>query len=599
VVSDAEKARVMVMTDIGGDPDDRQSLVRYLLYACDVRTEGLLTGLGWGHNRQTRPDLIRQAVEQYAKVLPNLRKHRRDYPSAEHLLRLIKAGRDHGKDQVGEGQDSEASDWIIEVLDRPDPRPVWFTIWGGPRELAQAIWKLEHTRPAAEAAALKRKIRVHSIADQDETAKWVKKHHPDVFWIYSNRVFRGMYQGYDKTLVSPTWLERNVLATHGPLATAYPPKAAGKDGVKEGDTPSFFYVLPNGLSDPEHPTWGSWGGRFRPSGRGHEFVDAADSHLGHRPDPMWTVARWRGAYQAAFEARMDWCVRPFAEANHAPRAVCNGDGGRGVIAMDVEPGARVQLAADGSFDPDGDALSFNWWVYDEASSYRGEVPIAGDHKTAAVVTVPAEAEGRDIHVILEVKDNGRPPLVASRRIILRVLGEPEPWAGPLRPGEATKPVTELPGPPEKTGPWAFYRGINLNGEPVTIDGQKWEGDDAANFVCKERPLNVTDVTLRPPTDDARAKMIHAFRWNRRFQAALTDVTGGTYAVYIYVWEETAPETFTVAINGRKVADVDSGLPGAWQRLGPFRTAPADGTIEITATGGAANISGIELWRKAE
>jgi len=41
--------------------------------------------------------------------------------------------------KVGPGMDSEASDWIIKVLDKDDPRPVWFTIWGGPRELAQAI----------------------------------------------------------------------------------------------------------------------------------------------------------------------------------------------------------------------------------------------------------------------------------------------------------------------------------------------------------------------------------------------------------------------------------------------------------------------------
>jgi len=42
-----------------------------------------------------------------------------------------------------------------------------------------------------------------------------------------------------------------------PARTCLPAKAAGKAGVKEGDTPSFFYVLPDGISDPEHPEWGN------------------------------------------------------------------------------------------------------------------------------------------------------------------------------------------------------------------------------------------------------------------------------------------------------------------------------------------------------
>jgi hypothetical protein len=54
----ADKHRIVVMTDIGGDPDDRQSMVRFLLYTCDFDVEGFCTGFGHGHDRQTRPDLI-------------------------------------------------------------------------------------------------------------------------------------------------------------------------------------------------------------------------------------------------------------------------------------------------------------------------------------------------------------------------------------------------------------------------------------------------------------------------------------------------------------------------------------------------------------
>ncbi len=599
VLSPEAKSRIVVMTDIGGDPDDRQSMVRFLLYACDFDVEGLCTGFGHGHYEVTHPEMIRAAVDAYGKVLPNLRKHRADYPSHQELASLIKDGHNGDPHKVGPGMDSEASDWIIQVLDRDDPRPVWFSIWGGPRELAQAIWKVSQTRSPKQLAQFKRKIRVHSIADQDRTAGWVKKNHPDVFWIYSNRLFRGIWKEGDQEIVSPEWLAKHVLKGHGPLGPLYPSKASGKDGVKEGDTPSFFYVLPDGLSDPEHPEWGNWGGRFRPSGYAREFIPADDIMNGAL-DPLYSIHRWRTAYQNAFEARMDWCVKPYAQANHEPIAVCNQDKSLRVLQIQTDPGAQVKLNAAGSSDPDGGTLKYKWWVYREAGSYWAEAPIRGADTARAIVTVPKEASGRTIHVILEVTDTGRPSLTAYRRAIFTVGGKPvKPPAGTIGiEEELSTPITSLEGPSAKNGPWEFYRGINLNGHPVEIDGNRWEGDDAEGFVCKNKPLDSPQVTLRPPTDAARAKMIHYFRWDRNAKLQLTGVPKGVYAVYAYVWEETGPETFRIRLNGRMVErDFYSGQAGQWKRLGPWITDIDNGTITITSERGAANFSGIEIWRR--
>jgi hypothetical protein len=495
--------------------------------------------------------------------------------------------------------DSEASDWIIKVVDRDDSRPVWFSIWGGPRELAQAIWKVSTTRSAKELDRFKRKIRVHSVADQDRTAGWVKTNHADVFWIYSNRLFRGIWKEGDQSIVSPEWLERHVRSGHGPLGPVYPAKASGKDGVKEGDTPSFFYVLPDGLSDPEYPEWGNWGGRFRRSGRGNEYIPAEDLMNG-KPDMLYTIHRWRGAYQNAFEARMDWCVKSYAEANHESAVVFSGDRTRRALRIDSDPGDLVKLSAAGSSDPDGDSLKHRWWVYREAGSYWADAPIRGADKSEAVLTVPNDASGRTIHVILEVTDTGKPPLTAYRRAILRVSGKPvKPPPGAFGVEEdLTTPIAKLEGPPAKTGPWRFWRGININGPPIEIDSNQWEGDDARDFVCQDRPLDSSHVLLRPPTDTARAKMIHAFRWNRDARIELTNVPRGTYAVYAYVWEETGPTTFTIRLNGRVAAgDYFSGPAGRWRRLGPWITNVGNGKIVITASGGDANFSGIEVWQR--
>jgi hypothetical protein len=69
------KPRLVVMTDIGGDPDDEQSIVRFLLHACDFDVEGLCSGFGHGHYQVTHPELIRKAVDAYGQVLPQ-RAHR-------------------------------------------------------------------------------------------------------------------------------------------------------------------------------------------------------------------------------------------------------------------------------------------------------------------------------------------------------------------------------------------------------------------------------------------------------------------------------------------------------------------------------------------
>jgi hypothetical protein len=501
---------------------------------------------------------------------------------------MVKDGSNGDPHSVGPGRDSEASEWIIQVLDRPDPRPVWFTIWGGPRELAQAIWKVSQTRTPEQLAAFKRKIRVHSIADQDKTAEWVKKHHPDVFWIFS-MCFRGIWKGYDQEIVSQAWLRKHVLENHGPLGPTYPPKAAGKDAVKEGDTPSYFHILPDGLSDPEQPEWGNWGGRFRRSGRGMEYVDATDRWNG-RSDKNATIARWRSAYQNAFEARMDWCVQPFDKANHPPLAVLNSDPGRKILTLPANPGGEVNLTAGDSSDPDGDKLAIKWWFYPEPSNCRRPPQITNPNDTNTAVVIPPGASGCSLHIILEVTDNGTPALTSYRRAILKVAGDPVA-------DTAGAPVTELPPPPRNSGPWTFLRGINIGGAPVTIDGNRWHGDDAPDFECSNKKLHSPQVSLIPPCDPERTQMIHSFRWAGKARLRLTKLPPGRLAVFAYLWEETSPETLTISLNGKPVArDLDSGHAGEWQRLGPWITEARHGTLEITSQGGATNFSGIEVWQ---
>jgi hypothetical protein len=103
-------------------------------------------------------------------------------------------------------------------------------------------------------------------------------------------------------------------------------------------------------------------------------------------------------------------------------AAVNGDREDDIIHMEVSPGQKLTLDASDSTDPDGDTLTFRWWVYQEAGTYPGNVEVSDPSEKKARVTVPDDARGREIHVILEVVDeNPEIGMFDYRRVVLKVL----------------------------------------------------------------------------------------------------------------------------------------------------------------------------------
>lgn len=176
--------------------------------------------------------------------------------------------------------------------------------------------------------------------------------------------------------------------------------------------------LPNGLGDAGHPEWGGWGGRFEKAGRAL-YRDGRDT-VGEVTDARATVWRWRPAFQADFQARMDWCVKPYGGANHPPVAGFRGEASRKIVQLEAATGEQIVLDSAGSKDPDGHDLAFRWYVYREAGTYRGKTTIDNAEMSKAALRVPKDAGGKTIHVILEVTDRGSPSLTAYRRIVVSV-----------------------------------------------------------------------------------------------------------------------------------------------------------------------------------
>jgi hypothetical protein len=458
--ADSEQAakphRMIVLTDIEADPDDAQSLVRLLLYANDIDIQGLIATTSTHMRTSIHPESIQKTIRAYSKVHGNLLKHDKDYPRAEVLEALIKKGRaEYGMSGVGAGKDSEGSEWIIRTLEKDDARPLWVSIWGGANTLAQALHKMRESKSAAEVDRLISKLRVYTISDQDDSGPWMRKNFPKLFYIvtpggnYGAATWTGINNviaGIDNTTISNKWIAENIQQGHGPLGAEYPDVSWGV----EGDTPAYLGLIPNGLNYPEHPEWGGWGGRYelylpdpataRPgpiSGVPIEpetrpiWTNAIDEYTppifreygrAHRPgeksfkDFKVTLWRWRDDFQNDFAARMDWTVKSYQEANHPPVPLLEH-----AEALTVQSGAPVRLSARATTDPDGDSLSFFWFPYPEAGSFKGTLKIGGaenDHKTG--FTAPKVDKPETLHIILRVTDKGTPPLSRYKRIIVTV-----------------------------------------------------------------------------------------------------------------------------------------------------------------------------------
>jgi hypothetical protein len=142
----------------------------------------------------------------------------------------------------------------------------------------------------------------------------------------------------------------------------------------------------------------------------------------------------------------------------------------------------------------------------------------------------------------------------------------------------------------------FFYGLNLNGPPVVIDGNAWEGKESQSYECDDKPFENQHVKLVPATDDERAKMIRSSQYGGN-RVELKDVPPGTYTVFLYVWEDNNAENFSLSVNGTKVLDHNSGATGHWDKLGPWPVVvKKDAKIVLTSKGGAANFSGIEVWQ---
>lgn len=444
------KPRVIVLTDLKRvqETDDAASLVRLLTLADLVEIEGIIVSSGFNYWKPEHAlegyELIWEMLDAYGNSVQNMMKMSLQktfnlvedtqtigyWPSVNYLRQRTALGTPMvGMSQVGNNFSNDGSRLITSVIDESDPRPVYILVWGGGNVLAQAMWDISENplkkRSEYAVEAFVKKMRIISIGDQDASWSdrskpldernshyWMRKKFPEMKWVM---VSPGNFTRQSNQMQSFYQMH---IQGHGALGNMYPDHS----NSVEGDTPSLFYVLPLGMSDPEHPDWGSLAGIFAwtPHPKQSSAMVWSESVPGNedfRKTSQDFTSRWIQPMWNLFAARADWARS--ATGNRMPVAIVNGSK-NGIPEVTAAAGSVFEADATQSFDNEGDKLKFHWSLVPLATTAQ-DVVIDTPDKDKAKVIIPSNAAGKEIHLLLELTDDGAAhPLTVFRRIVIKV-----------------------------------------------------------------------------------------------------------------------------------------------------------------------------------
>ena len=329
-----QKPRVVVTTD--PELDDSNSLVRYLLYSTDFRTEGLVyassqyhwkgdgTGKLWFvPGREYRrfglnlcpceswrwapgERFIDDAVDIYERVYANLRVHHADYPAPDELRLKIRWGNVEFDGDIS--KDTPGSDLIRDLLLDDSPDPVYLLAWGGASTIARALKSiLDRHAGTADWPAVRAKVSRKAIlilsGDQDDTyATYIRPKWPDIRSLAVGEGGVGLaYGAYvfasaeNARYFSVDWTRENV-SSRGPFGAHYRVWGDGKQMVP-GDRFDYFGLTGHTAAELRAMGYAVWlpprpKGEFLGEGDTFTFLNLIDNGLDALRDD--TPGGWAG-----------------------------------------------------------------------------------------------------------------------------------------------------------------------------------------------------------------------------------------------------------------------------------------------------------------
>ncbi|MNW42051.1 hypothetical protein D3C74_192140 [compost metagenome] len=487
------KARTVITTD--GEVDDMNSVIRFLLYSNEMDLSGIVLTSSVYHYagdekagikpfRWTGTQWVTDMIDAYGEIYPNLIKHAEGYPKPEYIKSVTKIGNISNKGEMD--KETEGSNFLKTLFLDDDKRDLYVQTWGGTNTTARALKSIEDEyKNTDQWETIRKKVSdklvLYIILDQDDSYNnYIAKNWPDIriindqsnFWHFAYAW--KMHTEEVNSKLHGEWNFKNIKEGHGKLLNMYALMGDGNiikgeldeeqrgseaylkknpqydkyDFISEGDSPSFFYLIDNGLRSMENPTYGGWGGRFGVVNDKlfRNTVLDYDMHT-KKFEAEYSLMRWFDDIQNDFAARADWAIASdYKDANHNPTLTIK-EG----LDLTASPGEKITLHAEGA-DPDGDQLTYKWWRYFEADTYedskvkpaqvkpellgdmqlglhrevaKGEkvntIDLQGSDTNTASFIVPADAKsGNTIHIIAEVQDNGKHPLKHYQRVIVTV-----------------------------------------------------------------------------------------------------------------------------------------------------------------------------------
>ncbi|MFW5743405.1 MAG: nucleoside hydrolase-like domain-containing protein [Spirochaetota bacterium] len=274
--------RVLVSTDLGGDPDDTQSLIHLLHYSDILEIEGIVSTAGPGSEPRV------EEIDEWVRRVDLDYLRDRGFPelaSEADVLSLLRQGAVAARAPGPDGA-TDGSRLIVERAMAPDPRgldrPLWVLMWGSMTDLAQALYDEPAIATRIRVNAIGSSNTVNDPSSRDFVYDGMADRWPELWWIedgvlpkLSHDTFRGYYQGGEQGGIwgNVAFVEE-VIRGKGTtsrdrfgerLGDAMPVATWPAGTLKEGDTPTFTYLLSpvvGGVGDVDDPTAESWGGTF-------------------------------------------------------------------------------------------------------------------------------------------------------------------------------------------------------------------------------------------------------------------------------------------------------------------------------------------------
>jgi hypothetical protein len=175
-------------------------------------------------------------------------------------------------------------------------------------------------------------------------------------------------------------------------------------------------------------------------------------------------------------------------------------------------------------------------------------------------------------------------------------GPPPPTATPCTgcptntPTRTNTPIPTITPTPSKTStpiPFTnFVKGININGNAVTIEGNPWISYATAlstGFSQSGGAQDTKSLTPIPATDPDTTSMLNSLLYSSGNLLLSQTISNGNYQVYVWTMENysTNVRNWNLRVEGVTVATGLGLLPlNGWAKYGPYSATVSDGVLNV-------------------